>query len=123
MDVLLDPIYFGSGMTFFEASLVGTVIVTLEGKYLRSRTVASGYREMGLTNPPIATTQLEYVEIATALLNDIEQRKELELEILDKRDRIFNRVDYVRNFEDFCIKAFNAKKPLTEQTLNKSKNG
>ena len=109
MDVLLDPIYYGSGITFFEASLVGTIIVTLEGKYLRSRAVASGYREMELKNPPIATTHFEYAEIVTRLLNDPDKRKEMQAEILGKRDRIFNRMDYVRNFEDFCIKAFNNK--------------
>lgn len=105
MDLLLDPIYYGSGITFFEASLAGAIIVTLEGKFLRSRTVASGYREMELANPPIATTQLEYVEIVTSLLDNAEERKKLKAEILAKRERIFNRLDYVRNFEDFCINA------------------
>ena len=110
MDLLLDPIYYGSGITFFEASLVGTIIITLEGKFLRSRAVASGYREMELTNPPIATTLFEYAELVTRLLSDADARKEMQAEILAKRDRIFNRMDYVRNFEDFCIKAVNSKK-------------
>jgi predicted O-linked N-acetylglucosamine transferase (SPINDLY family) len=103
MDILLDPIYYGSGITFFEASLVGTPIVTLEGSYLRSRVVSSGYREMGLSDAPIAHSGAEYVTIATDLLRDDQKRQTLKNRILNQNERIFNRMDYVKNFEDFCI--------------------
>ncbi len=105
MDILLDPIYYGSGITFFEASLAGAIVVTLEGDYLRSRTVASGYRKMGLENPPIAITIDEYVKISTELLNDDSKRQSLQHDIRSKRNRIFNQLEYVRHFEDFCINA------------------
>lgn len=105
LDVLLDPIYYGSGITFFEASFVGAPIVTLEGKNLRSRVVACGYREMGLENAPIAKSSQEYVELATGLAQDSDARQKLRSEILEKNHLIFNRMDYVRGFEQFCIKA------------------
>lgn len=105
IDLLLDPIYYGSGITFFEASFVGTPIVTLEGEFLRSRVVAGGYREMGLDEPPIAASPSEYVDITTDLLQNSIKRKFLKEEILTKNKRIFNRLDYVKNFEDFCITA------------------
>jgi len=105
IDLLLDPIYYGSGITFFEASFVGTPIVTLEGKYLRSRIVASGYREMKLSDPPITHSISEYVNLATSLLHDTPRRELLKSEILRLKHRIFNRLDYVYNFEKFCAEA------------------
>jgi protein O-GlcNAc transferase len=103
LDILLDPIYYGSGITFFEASFVGAPIVTMEGNALRSRVVACGYREMGLEHPPIATSAKEYVEIATTLANNIGRRQSLRNEILSKNHLIFNRMSYVRDFEKFCL--------------------
>ncbi|MBW4530305.1 MAG: hypothetical protein KME02_06390 [Aphanothece saxicola GSE-SYN-MK-01-06B] len=103
MDVLLDSIYYGSGITFFEAMLTGTPIVTLEGSFLRSRVVASGYREMGIYNAPIAKTNLEYIQIVHNLLEDDKMRQSLRQQILYQRHRVINRADYVRHFEDFCF--------------------
>jgi predicted O-linked N-acetylglucosamine transferase (SPINDLY family) len=111
MDFLLDPIYYGSGITFFEASFVGTPIVTLEGWNLRSRTVACGYREMGINDMPIAGSINEYVDLATQLANDPDRRARIKASILESNHRIYNRMDHVRNFEDFCISAVNMKKP------------
>ncbi len=105
IDLLLDPFYYGSGITFFEASFVGTPIVTLEGRFLRSRVVASGYREMGLQTPPIATSIEEYIELTTDLIKNNAKRLSLRSEILQNKYRIFNRIDYVRNFEKFCLQA------------------
>ena len=109
MDFLLDPIYYGSGITFFEASLVGTPIVTLEGSNLRSRTVACGYREMGIDDMPITGSIKEYVDLVTELVNDPERLARMKASILNNNHRIYNRMDYVRSFEDFCIKAVNSK--------------
>jgi predicted O-linked N-acetylglucosamine transferase (SPINDLY family) len=105
IDFLLDPIYYGSGITFFEASLVGTPIITLEGSNLRSRVVACGYREMDIEDVPIARSIDEYVDLATQLANDPDRRARMKASILENKHQIFNRMDYVRNFEDFCIKA------------------
>ncbi len=105
IDLLLDPIYFGSGITFFEASFVGTPIISLEGEYLRSRVVACGYREMGIDDMPIASTIEDYVELATQLVTDPERRNRMRESILSHNHRIFNRMDYIRNFEQFCLNA------------------
>jgi predicted O-linked N-acetylglucosamine transferase (SPINDLY family) len=105
MDVLLDPIYYGSGITFFEAVLAGTPIVTLEGDYLRSRVAASGYREMGIYDAPIASSKKDYINLVSLLLENDEKRNSLRQQILSQRHRVFNRADYVRSFEDFCLSA------------------
>ncbi|MCP9798086.1 hypothetical protein [Cyanobium sp. Lug-B] len=105
MDLLLDPIYYGSGITFFEAVLSGTPIITLEGSYLRSRVVAAGYREMAIINAPITQSLLEYAEVVHELLEHDDKRCSLRRQILNQKHRIFNRADYVRHFEQFCIAA------------------
>jgi predicted O-linked N-acetylglucosamine transferase (SPINDLY family) len=105
INVLLDPIYYGCGITFFEASFVGTPIVTLEGTNLRSRVVASGYREMGINDPPIARNEEEYVSLVTALCNDPERLLTLKASILANNKRVFDRMDYIRHFEAFCLEA------------------
>ncbi len=110
LDLLLDPIYYGSGITFFEACFVGTPIVTLEGSNLRSRVVASGYREMGIDEPPIATSAEDYVRLVGELCNDPERRHRLKTSILANNHRIFNRMDYIRHFETFCLQAVDTRR-------------
>ncbi len=110
LDLLLDPIYYGSGITFFEACFVGTPIVTLEGSNLRSRVVASGYREMGIDEPPIATSAEDYVRLVGELCNDPERRHRLKTSILANIHRIFNRMDYIRHFETFCLQAVDTRR-------------
>ncbi|MCP9935004.1 tetratricopeptide repeat protein [Cyanobium sp. Candia 9D4] len=107
LDLLLDPIYYGSGITFFEACFVGTPIVTLEGSNLRSRVVACGYREMGIDDPPIAANEAEYIRLVSELCNDSDRRIKLKSAILANNYRVFNRMDYVRSFEEFCLDAVN----------------
>lgn len=109
IDLLLDPIYYGCGITFFEACFVGTPIITLEGENLRSKVVASGYREMALEDPPVATTYSAYVDIATQLISDPERIDQLRESILSTKHRLFDRLDYVRNFEEFCLQAIREK--------------
>ena len=121
IDLLLDPIYYGCGITFFEASFVGTPILTLEGQNLRTRVVACGYREMGIDDPPIASTMEDYIEIATQLINDHERRDRMRASIRSSNHRIFDRLDYVRNFEEFCLKAVaNRRKVLSKAPLHHS---
>jgi len=106
VDILLDPFYYGSGITFFEASYVGTPIVTLEGENLRTRVVANGYREMKLDDPPITANTDEYVELVTHLCNDVDRRARLKSSILANNFRVFDRIDYVRGFEEFCLSLY-----------------
>lgn len=104
IDMLLDPMHYGSGVTFFETSYFGTPIVTLEGKYLRSRLVAAGYRMMGIQGAPIAASIEEYVRIITALVQDPLSLQALRTEIAAKaKSDLYDNLDYVRGFERFCL--------------------
>ncbi len=106
LDVLLDSFYFASGITLYETIHTGTPVVTLEGRFLRSRFVAAAYRLMEVEDPPVAATPAEYVERAVALMQDPQRRELLRQEIAAKaKARLYDRLDYVRGFEDFVFKA------------------
>ncbi len=45
-DVMLDPIHFGGGNSSYEALAVGTPIVTMPGRFLRSRITYGLYQTM-----------------------------------------------------------------------------
>ena len=106
LDVLLDPFHFGSGITLYETIHTGTPVVTLEGRFLRSRFVAAAYRLIGVEGPPVAATPAEYVEVAVALMQDPQRRQLLRQEIAAKaKARLYDRLDYVRGFEDFALAA------------------
>jgi len=106
LDVLLDPFHFGSGITLYETIHTGTPVVTLEGRFLRSRFVAAAYRLIEVEDPPVAATPAAYVELAVALMQDPQRRELLRQEIAAKaKARLYDRFDYVRGFEDFALAA------------------
>ena len=81
VDILLDPIYFGSGNTFYEAMAIGTPLVTMPGAYMRGRIVAGGYKQMTLDNAPIANDIDDYIEITIRLAEDADLRRSLKQQI------------------------------------------
>jgi len=81
VDLLLDPIYFGSGNTFYESMALGTPLVTMPGDFMRGRIVAGGYKQMELLNPPIAENIRDYIELTLQLARDVKQRSLLKQEI------------------------------------------
>ena len=106
LDVLLDPPYFGSGVTLYETIHTGTPIVTLEGDFLRSRFVAGAYRLMGLEQPPVAHSVDAYVDWAVALIADPEGLAELRCTIAERANQcLYDRQDVVEAFADFALKA------------------
>jgi predicted O-linked N-acetylglucosamine transferase (SPINDLY family) len=106
IDVLLDPFFYCSGITFYESTYVGTPTVTLEGRFLRSRFVAAAYRLMGVTDPPIAHSVSEYVDIATRLISNREALDQLRQELRQKAAaHLYDDLNYVRGFEAFCEQA------------------
>ncbi|MFN7899587.1 MAG: tetratricopeptide repeat protein [Synechococcaceae cyanobacterium] len=106
LDLLLDPPYFGSGVSFFEIAHTGTPLVTLEGRFLRDRLVAAAYRLIGLEEAPVAGTLAEYGALAQSLLRDGPRRRKLRQELGHRaRASLYDRQDCVRDFEAFVLEA------------------
>jgi protein O-GlcNAc transferase len=77
IDVLLDPLHFGSGNTLYEAMASGVPVVTLPGAFVRGRAVAAAYRQMGISDAPIVERVEDYAPLALALGHDPARRAAL----------------------------------------------
>ena len=107
LDVLIDSLHFGSGISFYESIWTGTPMVTHEGPLLRSRYVAGGYRLMGLMNEGlVAGDPQQLAELAIALLRDPPRREALRQRIREAaREHLYDRMDVVHSFEAFAEEA------------------
>ena len=75
-DILLDPLYFGSGNTFYESAYCGVPQVSLPGNFMRGRMVYAGYKKIGLLDTPLAPkyelyakTAIDWANTLTDLMN------------------------------------------------------
>lgn len=108
-DLLLDPIYFGSGNTLYEAMTFGTPIVTFPGEFMRGRIVAGAYRQMGLKDAPIATRLEDYAPLALTLGRNVELRNQLRQESLQAaKSNLFSDRKAIDEFEQFIVAAVDA---------------
>jgi predicted O-linked N-acetylglucosamine transferase (SPINDLY family) len=108
MDVLLDPPYFSSGITLYDTIHHGIPIVSLEGRFLRSRYVAAAYRLMDLPEAPVVQTPEAYVQLAVALGRDPERRERLRQQIRERAPLLYDRLEGVEAFADFAVEAIDA---------------
>jgi protein O-GlcNAc transferase len=106
MDVLLDPLHFGSGNTFYDAMVTGTPVVTWPGRFGRGRNVAAAYRQMGVADAPVAQQLADYAPLALALGRDAARRQALRVASLEAAGReLFEDMRAVREFESFLAAA------------------
>ena len=71
--VLLDPLYFSAGNSFYESMFYGTPTVTKPTKYTKSRLVLGAYNQMEIQDAPIAPVVDkidDYVETAVTIANN-----------------------------------------------------
>jgi len=109
MDVLLDPLHFGSGNTFYDAMATGTPVVTWPGRFGRGRNVAAAYRQMGVADAPIARQLEDYAPLALALGSNPERRRALRAASLEAAAReLFEDMQAVRELETFLEAAVSA---------------
>jgi predicted O-linked N-acetylglucosamine transferase (SPINDLY family) len=102
MDVLLDPLHFGSGNTFYDAMVCGTPVVTWPGTFGRGRNVAAAYQQMGITDAPVAKRIEDYAPLALALGRDPVRRQALRKASLEAASQyLFEDRQAVREFESF----------------------
>ena len=102
MDVLLDPIYFGSGNTLYEAMVYGIPVVTWPGDFMRGHIVAGAYQQMGVTNAPVAPRLEDYANLALALGRDPQRRSILRQTLKQAAAReLFSDTQAVRELESF----------------------
>jgi protein O-GlcNAc transferase len=109
MDVLLDPLHFGSGNTLYDAMVNGTPVVTWPGRFARGRNVAAAYQQMGVADAPVAHQLEDYAPLALALGRDSERRRSLRTLSLEAAGReLFNDIQAIRELEAFLEAAIAA---------------
>ena len=67
--MLLDPLYYGAGNSFFESMVYGTPTITLPTDHIKSRLVLGAYKQMGVSDAPIANSVDEYIKLAIEYAN------------------------------------------------------
>ena len=111
MDVLLDPIHFGSGNTLYEAMSMGVPIVTWPGDFMRGRIVAGAYAQMGIENPPIASSLDEYAPLAISLAQDEGRRAILSAKLKEAAEAHLIEDDLaIEEFDQFVQAALDARR-------------
>ena len=109
VDVLLDPVHFGSGNSFYETMAFGTPVVTWPGAYARGRVVAGAYWQMGIEDAPIVARMEDYAALALALGKDPERRARLRhASVAAARRALFNDRAAVDELESFLTASVEA---------------
>jgi predicted O-linked N-acetylglucosamine transferase (SPINDLY family) len=109
MDVLLDPVHFGSGNTLYEAMVYGTPVVTWPGNFMRGRIVSGAYRQMAVADAPVVAHIEEYAAMALALGRDPQRRRLIrEASVEAARRELYEDRLAVREFECFLDTAVTA---------------
>ena len=111
LDIILDPFYFGMGNTFYQSMCFNTPVVTMPTNHIKSRHAFAGYKQMGIKNPPIASSPSEYISICKKLAFDHSYRNNLKSQINDEsRTRIFNDQNIYQEYIEFFNASLDAAK-------------
>ena len=106
IDVLLDPVHFGSGNTFYEGMVYGTPVVTWPGTFMRGRIVAGAYRQMKLSDAPVVENINDYAKEALTWGLDSVRRSRFRSEARQAAaQELFGDMKAVRSIEAFLIAA------------------
>jgi len=107
-DVVLDSIFFCGGISSIEALSFGKPVITWPNSPLLCSRVTTGYyHEMGVLDF-IAKSSEEYIELANKLGTNLAWRTKMEAKIRNNSQLLFNRLEVVREFEDFFKSSVNS---------------
>ena len=107
-NVLLDPVYFGSGNSFIETFSYGTPMVTFPSNFLRSRLVMGLYNQMKINNPPVVYNNEDYINLSIELANNRKLNEEIRGQIIENSNKyFFNNYLVINEFENFFISLMN----------------
>ncbi len=95
---MLDTTHFCGFNTTLEAFSAGTPVVTLPGRFMRSRHTAAFYRKMGIQECVAADTD-DYVDKALRLGTDPAWRAEIREKIRHRSPLIWEEAAVITEFE------------------------
>ncbi len=103
--VVLDSSVYSGCLTLYDALSRGIPCVSKVGELLVQRFPVSAYAAMGVDRAPLANNCDEYVRNAVELGVNHDRRRALSQLILERNPCVFERVDAVREFEQFLERA------------------
>lgn len=100
LDLNLDTIHYGSGISFIQTTWCGPPYVTQRSNFVRAGVVSRSYQFAGIKDPPIASDKQEYIKLVRSLFKDRRRLDLLRLEIHAKcKDSIYNNREYLESCE------------------------
>jgi len=104
-DIMLDPFYFGGGVTFYEAMKYGIPFVTYPYNQKVS-IVSSGYKQMKIKNPPIAKSPDDYINWCKLYSEDKVLLDSTRTELREKAEKyLFNDNTIYKDYYEFFKEA------------------
>jgi predicted O-linked N-acetylglucosamine transferase (SPINDLY family) len=103
-DVVLDPPHFGGGNSSLEAIATGTPIVTMPGKFARSRFTSANYRRINVMDC-VASSVPDYIDLAVRLATDRGHRERVTARLIEGSQHLYDDIGAVRAIEQFFIEA------------------
>jgi protein O-GlcNAc transferase len=103
-DVILDPLGWSGGKSTLDCLTDNPAIVTMPGRFMRSRHTAAILRQIGCEET-IAATPDAYVAIAARLGMDVTWRTLVRQKVADRKHLAFRDRAYIRALETFLAEA------------------
>jgi predicted O-linked N-acetylglucosamine transferase (SPINDLY family) len=108
--LMLDTLVFSGYNTALQAIECGLPVLAREGDFMRGRLASGIMRRMGLPEL-VATTDEAFIEMAIRLAADSSKRKDLRLEIENRRHILFADIEPVRALERCLTEAIAQSRP------------
>ena len=109
-DVLLDPVYFGSGNTFYESAYCGVPQVSFPGELMRGRIVYGGYKQLGISECPIVPRQELYHQVAVEWANSRDRLEDFRSVITSRvQEGLFRDSSVIAEYEKLLHSGMNKK--------------
>lgn len=100
-DIMLDPFYFGGGVTFYEAMAYGIPFVTYPHTQ-KVRIVSAGYEQMKIKNPPVAKSPEDYINWCIKYSKDKLLLDSTKKELKKQAEKyLFNDNEIYKNYYEF----------------------
>jgi predicted O-linked N-acetylglucosamine transferase (SPINDLY family) len=101
LDLNLDTIHYGAGVTFVQTAWCGPPYITQHSNIVKASVVSRSYRYMGIENAPIAVDRQGYVDMVKYYFDHRDELRRLREEIQTKsKGTVYNNDDYVKGYED-----------------------
>jgi predicted O-linked N-acetylglucosamine transferase (SPINDLY family) len=104
LDLNLDTIHYGAGITFIQTTWCGPPYITQHSNLVRASVVSRSYKYMKISRPPVAQSKEGYIELVRYYFNNRNKLLELSEEIRAKSEgTIYNNDSYIRSYEKLLL--------------------